>query len=186
MKRLSQSGSSNFCPELRKNALLISQSHFSNFALHVIRILMMSVISGHASILFTAGWWTAWIVGSRKGGTRLLHFQKIKPWYTIAKTIANLIDLMLQFMCFIFLTSSSSTGLCKSPSSSWMNSDVDANNDVLLMLSLFCLIRKLESKNRYGCCFLCVKYYSKDTCWNDFSCLNIHWLNNSNNNNVVC
>ena len=36
MKRLSQSGSSNFCPELRKNALLISQSHFSNFALHVI------------------------------------------------------------------------------------------------------------------------------------------------------
>ena len=38
MKRLSQSGSSNFCPELRKNALLISQSHFSNFALHVIKI----------------------------------------------------------------------------------------------------------------------------------------------------
>ena len=36
MKRLSQSGSSNFCPELRKNALLISQSHFSNFSLHVI------------------------------------------------------------------------------------------------------------------------------------------------------
>ena len=36
MKRLSQSGSSNFCPELRKNALLISQSHFSHFALHVI------------------------------------------------------------------------------------------------------------------------------------------------------
>ena len=36
MKRLSQWGSSNFCPELRKNALLISQSHFSNFALHVI------------------------------------------------------------------------------------------------------------------------------------------------------
>ena len=36
MKRFSQSGSSNFCPELRKNALLISQSHFSNFALHVI------------------------------------------------------------------------------------------------------------------------------------------------------
>ena len=36
MKRLSQSGSSNFCPELRKNALLISQSHFSNFALHMI------------------------------------------------------------------------------------------------------------------------------------------------------
>ena len=37
MKHLSQSGSSNFCPELRKNALLISQSHFSNFALHVIK-----------------------------------------------------------------------------------------------------------------------------------------------------
>ena len=37
MKRLSQSGSSNFYPELRKNALLISQSHFSNFALHVIK-----------------------------------------------------------------------------------------------------------------------------------------------------
>ena len=36
MKRLSQSGSSNFCPELRKNALLISQSYFSNFALHMI------------------------------------------------------------------------------------------------------------------------------------------------------
>ena len=36
MKLVSQSGSSNFCPELRKNALLISQSHFSNFALHVI------------------------------------------------------------------------------------------------------------------------------------------------------
>ena len=36
MKRLSQSGSSNFCLELRKNALLISQSHFSNFALHMI------------------------------------------------------------------------------------------------------------------------------------------------------
>ena len=36
MKRLSQSGSSNFCPELRKNALLISQSHFSNFVPHVI------------------------------------------------------------------------------------------------------------------------------------------------------
>ena len=35
MNRLSQSRSSNFCPELRKNALLISQSHFSNFALHV-------------------------------------------------------------------------------------------------------------------------------------------------------
>ena len=33
MKRLSQSGSSNFCPELRKNAL---QSYFSNFALHMI------------------------------------------------------------------------------------------------------------------------------------------------------
>ena len=40
MKRLSQSGSSNFCPELRKNSLLISQSHFSNFALHVIRELI--------------------------------------------------------------------------------------------------------------------------------------------------
>ena len=36
MKLLNQSGSSNFCSELRKNALLISQSHFSNFALHVI------------------------------------------------------------------------------------------------------------------------------------------------------
>ena len=36
MKRLSQSGSSNFFPELRKNAL-ISQSYFSNFALHMIR-----------------------------------------------------------------------------------------------------------------------------------------------------
>ena len=36
MKRLSQSGSSNFCSELRKNALLISQSHFSNFALHMV------------------------------------------------------------------------------------------------------------------------------------------------------
>ena len=36
MKRLSQSGSSNFCPELGKNAFLISQSHYSNFALHVI------------------------------------------------------------------------------------------------------------------------------------------------------
>ena len=40
MKRLSQSGSSNFCLELRKNALLISQSHFSNFALHVIRLVI--------------------------------------------------------------------------------------------------------------------------------------------------
>ena len=40
MKRLSQSGSSNFCPELRKNALLISQSHFSNFALHVIMLVI--------------------------------------------------------------------------------------------------------------------------------------------------
>ena len=37
MKRRSQSGLSNFCPELRKNALLISQSYFSNFALHMIR-----------------------------------------------------------------------------------------------------------------------------------------------------
>ena len=37
MKRLNQSGSSNFCPKLRKNALLISQSYFSNFALHVIK-----------------------------------------------------------------------------------------------------------------------------------------------------
>ena len=36
MKRLSQSGSSNFCPKLRKNALLISQSHFSNFTFHMI------------------------------------------------------------------------------------------------------------------------------------------------------
>ena len=36
MKRLSQSGSNNFCPELRKNALLTSQSYFSNFALHMI------------------------------------------------------------------------------------------------------------------------------------------------------
>ena len=36
MKRLSQSGSSSFFPELRKNALLISQSYFSNFALHMI------------------------------------------------------------------------------------------------------------------------------------------------------
>ena len=39
MKRLSQSGSSNFCPELRKNALLISQSHFSNFVLRMISII---------------------------------------------------------------------------------------------------------------------------------------------------
>ena len=37
MKRLSQSGSSNFCPELRKHALLISQSYFRNFALHMIK-----------------------------------------------------------------------------------------------------------------------------------------------------
>ena len=36
MKRLSQSRSSNFCSELRKNALLISQSYFINFALHMI------------------------------------------------------------------------------------------------------------------------------------------------------
>ena len=36
MKRLSQPGSSNFFPESRKNALLISQSYFSNFALHMI------------------------------------------------------------------------------------------------------------------------------------------------------
>ena len=43
MKRLSQSGSSNFCPELRKNALLISQSHFSNFALHVITFEIKSI-----------------------------------------------------------------------------------------------------------------------------------------------
>ena len=34
MKRLSQSGSSTFCPELR--FFLISQSYFSNFALHMI------------------------------------------------------------------------------------------------------------------------------------------------------
>ena len=45
MKRLSQSGSSNFCPELRKNALLISQSHFSNFALHV--IILIITLKGH-------------------------------------------------------------------------------------------------------------------------------------------
>ena len=44
MKRLSQSGSSNFCPELRKNALLISQSHFSNFALHVINAKIQTCI----------------------------------------------------------------------------------------------------------------------------------------------
>ena len=36
IKRLSQQGSSNFCPELRKNSLLISQSYFSNFALYMI------------------------------------------------------------------------------------------------------------------------------------------------------
>ena len=40
MKRLRQSGSSNFCPELRKNALLISQSYFSNFALHMTILLI--------------------------------------------------------------------------------------------------------------------------------------------------
>ena len=45
MKRLSQSGSSNFCPELRKNALLISQSHFSNFSLHVITLLMERMLT---------------------------------------------------------------------------------------------------------------------------------------------
>ena len=45
MKRLSQLESSNFCPELRKNALLISQSHFSNFALHVInRVIVVLLI----------------------------------------------------------------------------------------------------------------------------------------------
>ena len=38
MKRLSQSGSGNVCPELRKNALLISQSYFSNFAFYMIKI----------------------------------------------------------------------------------------------------------------------------------------------------
>ena len=32
-----QLGSRNFCPELRKNALLISKSYFSNFALHMIK-----------------------------------------------------------------------------------------------------------------------------------------------------
>ena len=37
MKRRSQSGTSNFYPELRKNALLISQSYFSHFALHMIK-----------------------------------------------------------------------------------------------------------------------------------------------------
>ena len=37
MKRLSQSRSSNFCPKLRKNALLIGQSYFSNFVLHMIK-----------------------------------------------------------------------------------------------------------------------------------------------------
>ena len=36
MKRLSQSGSSNFSPELRRNALLIRQSYFSNFTFHMI------------------------------------------------------------------------------------------------------------------------------------------------------
>ena len=36
MKCRSQSGSSTFCSELRKNALLNSQSYFSNFALHMI------------------------------------------------------------------------------------------------------------------------------------------------------
>ena len=44
MKRLSQSGSSNFCPELRKNALLISQSHFSNFTLHMIKNIIIYII----------------------------------------------------------------------------------------------------------------------------------------------
>ena len=38
MKRLSQSGSNSFCLALRKNALLINQSHFSNFALYMITI----------------------------------------------------------------------------------------------------------------------------------------------------
>ena len=37
MKCISQSGSSTFCSELSKNALLISQSYFSNFALHMIK-----------------------------------------------------------------------------------------------------------------------------------------------------
>ena len=46
MKRLSQSGSSNFCPELRKNALLISQLHFSNFALHVISGVTTKEVAG--------------------------------------------------------------------------------------------------------------------------------------------
>ena len=44
MKRLSQSGSSNFCPESRKNAVLISQSHFSNFALHVINYYIVIIV----------------------------------------------------------------------------------------------------------------------------------------------
>ena len=50
MKRLSQSGSSNFCPELRKNALLISQSYFSNFALHMIMF--------DSNIFRTKAWFT--------------------------------------------------------------------------------------------------------------------------------
>ena len=43
MKRLSQLGSSNFCPELRKNAF-ISQLYFSNFALHMINAKIQACI----------------------------------------------------------------------------------------------------------------------------------------------
>ena len=66
MKRLSQSGSSNFCPELRKNALLISQSHFSNFALHVI-MFIISITYPSICFPFTGVF--------RKNGTHIEGFE---------------------------------------------------------------------------------------------------------------
>ena len=55
MKRLSQSRSSNFCPELRKNAFVISQSYFSNFALHMITKEMQNYTDLH-SMTKLSGW----------------------------------------------------------------------------------------------------------------------------------
>ena len=50
MKCLSKSGSSNFCPELRKNAVLISQSYLSNFGLHMIIKEIRRVEQPHVNI----------------------------------------------------------------------------------------------------------------------------------------
>ena len=44
-----------FCPELRKNALLIGQSYASNFALYIITVITFEIYHRPAFIWYTYG-----------------------------------------------------------------------------------------------------------------------------------